>query len=427
MNASVHQTEELLVAVLVQLIVIILAARLAGSAAAALRQPRVIGEMIAGLLLGPSLFGRLVPELSAAVFSEAGAAPITILSQIGLILLMFQIGSEFEFEQLRTARNKRAVLLTVIASLAVPIVVGFALGLITAPLFAAHIDALAYALFVSIALAITAVPVLGRILREYQLHRSDVGVIAISAAAVNDVAGWVCLAAISAFAAAQFSLANFTVQIAGLLAMFAALWFIGRPGVNWLMRQFPVRAGGQAPAALVAIVLALIFAAGICTERLGVFTIFGGFLVGLLFHRHGAFVEAWRHQVGSFVLVFFLPIFFTFTGLRTSIAGLDTPSDWLWCAIFFVAATTAKIAPVYLAGRFAGLGSGQAGMLGIMMNTRGLMELIVLNVGYSLGFLPQDVFTMLVLMAVGTTIITGPLLAFMLRRAGEPVKDLVEA
>jgi Kef-type K+ transport system membrane component KefB len=427
LQTDVHQTEQILVSVLVQLIVIVLAARLAGSAAAALRQPRVIGEMIAGLALGPSLLGRLFPDFSSAVFSPAGALPITILSQIGLILLMFQIGSEFEFGQLRTERNRKAVLFTSIASLAAPLLVGFTLGWITAPVLAAHIEPLSYSLFVAVALAITAVPVLGRILREYGLNRSDVGVIAISAAAVNDVAGWICLAAISAFAGAQFSLANFGVQIAGLAALFAALWFVGRPGVDWLVRRFPIGKDGEAPTALVAIVLALIFAAGVCTERLGVFTIFGGFLAGLLFHRHVAFVEAWRKQVGLFVLVFFLPIFFTFTGLRTNIAGLDTPSDWMWCAIFFVAAMTAKIAPVFLAGRLAGLGAGQAGMLGVMMNTRGLMELIVLNVGYSLGFLPQDVFTMLVLMAVGTTVMTGPLIAFMLRRAGAPVKEMLEA
>ena len=137
-----------------------------------------------------------------------------------------------------------------------------------------------------------------------------------------------------------------------------------------------------------AIVLALIFVAGICTEKLGIFTIFGGFLLGLLFHRHHDFVEAWRRQIGQFVLVFFLPIFFTYTGLRTNVLGLDTVSDWTWCGAICSRAVVVKVVPVYIAARPAGLGSQQSSILGVLMNTRALMELIVLNIGFQLGFIP---------------------------------------
>jgi Kef-type K+ transport system membrane component KefB len=349
-----------------------------------------------------------------------------ILSQIGLILLMFQIGSDFAFGHLRQLQNRKAVIYISVASIAVPLIVGFLLGLLTAPLLAPGIDGLTYSLFVGIAFAITAVPILGRILREYALTRTETGVIAITAAAANDVVGWVTLAGVAAYASARFSAGDSALQIGGILLLLAVLWFAGRPLVNWLIRRFPIQ-DGQPSNGLVAVVLALIFVAGIATEKLGIFTIFGGFLLGLLFHRHHEFVEAWRRQVGQFVLVFFLPIFFTFTGLRTNILGLDTVSDWAWCFAFLLGAVMVKVVPVYVAARLAGLENQQSAILGVLMNTRALMELIVLNIGFSLGFIPQDVFTMLVIMAVATTIMTGPLLQVMLPRVGHRVDKLIEA
>ncbi len=409
-----------------QLIVIILFARVAGSVARAVRQPRAVGEIVAGLLLGPSFLGFLWPDLSAAIFAADAAAPMLILSQIGLILLMFQIGSDFEFGHLRELRNRKAVIYIGIASICVPLVVGVMLGVVTAPFLAPGIDVLTYSLFVGIAFAITAVPVLGRILREYALTRTETGVIAITAAAANDVVGWVALAGVAAYASAQFSAGQSALQIGGILLLLVFLWFVGRPGADWLIRRFPIEQG-QPSNSLVAIVLALIFVAGIATEKLGIFTIFGGFLLGLLFHRHHEFVEAWRRQIGQFVLVFFLPIFFTYTGLRTNVLGLDTVSDWAWCGAILFAAVVVKVVPVYIAARLAGLGSQQSSILGVLMNTRALMELIVLNIGFSLGFIPQDVFTMLVIMAVATTVMTGPLLQVMLPRAGYRIDKLIEA
>jgi Kef-type K+ transport system membrane component KefB len=425
MNA-VQQTEQTLVVVLIQLIIIVIAARVAGSATAAIRQPRVVGEIVAGLLLGPSFFGHFFPELSGSIFTAAAAEPVIILSQIGLLLLMFQIGNDFEFGHLEHGKNKKAVIAVTAASITAPLVLGFALGRITAPILAPDVDALAYSLFVAVALAITAVPVLGRILREYSLTRTETGVIAISAAAANDVIGWFLLAGISAYASATFSPQQLGLQAAGLAALILALWFAGHPVVAWLLQTFPV-ADNKVPTPLMAVVIALIFAAGICTQKLGIFTIFGGFLLGLLFHTHRAFVEAWRRQVGQFVLVFFLPIFFTYTGLRTNILGLDSVSDWTWCGVIFTMAAFAKIIPVYFAARLSGIAPNDATILGVLMNTRGLMELIVLHVGFSLGIIPQHVFTMLVIMAIGTTIMTGPLLRVLLPRAGYRVARLVEA
>jgi Kef-type K+ transport system membrane component KefB len=381
----------LVVATLLQLIVIVLAARLA----------------------------------AAAVFNPVAGEPMQVLSQIGLLLLMFQIGSDFHFELLSESRNRKATIYVALASVVTPLIAGAVLGWISAPILAPGIDRVVYTAFVAIALAITAVPMLGRILREYGLHREETGVIAISAAAGNDVAGWVLLAAVAAFASTGISAGNSALQLGGLVALMVGLWFLGRPATEWVMRRFPLEDGAISPA-LMGIVLAAIFLAGVATEKLGIFTIFGGFLVGLLVHRHTDFVAAWQKQIGQFVLVFFLPIFFTYTGLRTNILGLTTGADWLWCLGIFIVATLAKVVPVYFAARAARFEPPQAGMIGVMMNTRGLMELIVLNVGLSLGFIPQNVFTMLVIMAVGTTLMTAPLLRWSMARQGRPLSVLAE-
>ena len=213
---AVHQTEQTLVIVLIQLIIIVIAARLAGSAAAAIRQPRAVGEILAGLLLGPSFFGHFFPDLWSSVFTAASSQPVMILSQIGLILLMFQIGNDFEFGHLNNGKNKKAVVAVTLASVAVPLALGFGIGQLTASIFAPGVDGLAYSLFVAVALAITAVPILGRILREYSLTRTETGVIAISAAAANDVIGWFLLAGISAYASAAFSPQYLGLQVVGL-------------------------------------------------------------------------------------------------------------------------------------------------------------------------------------------------------------------
>lgn len=409
MTSSVHTNEDILASVLIQITIVILVARLAGAAAAEARQPRAVGEIVAGLALGPSLFGYFFPEVSQALFPADAAQTIWMISQIGLILLMFQIGSDFEFEHLKTSTNSRAVTLVAIASVSAPLVVGFLMGRAAAPSLAPNTDPLAFSLFVAVAMAITAVPILGRILAEYGLTRAPVGVIAITAAAANDVVGWIALAAIAAIVSSGFSGSAFAVQILGLAALMAVLWFVGRPLAAWLVSRFPPQNHQLSPV-LLAGVVALVFLSGFATQALGIFTIFGGFLVGLLFHTQIAFVEAWRRTIGQFVLVFFLPIFFTLTGLRTNMLGLDTAAEWFWCAALFAASVASKGIPVYIAARFAGMQRDESAALGVLMNTRALMELIVLNIGLSLGVIPQDVFTMLVFMAVGTTLMTGPLL-----------------
>jgi Kef-type K+ transport system membrane component KefB len=421
-----QHTEDILFATLLQLIVIMLAARFANQLARRMGQPGAVGEIIAGLMLGPSLLGYALPDVSHFLFSPTASMPISILSQIGLIFLMFQIGSDFAFAHLGNARNRRATIAVAVVSIAVPFALGLLIGTISAPILAPHTDILTYSLFIGVALAITAVPILGRILREFDLTRTEIGVIAISAAAVNDVVGWLLLAGTAAYAAAHFSGERSFLQLSGVVALAVVLWFAGRPCVDWLMRKLPV-AGGQVSPNLMALAIALLFALGICTYLLGIFAIFGGFAAGLLFHRHHAFVEAWRNQVGQFVLVFFLPVFFTYTGLRTNVLGLTTQTDWMWCSIIVAAAVIGKIVPVYAASRLSGFSHEDSTVMGVLMNTRALMELIVLNIGFDLGFLPQQVFTMLVIMAVATTVMTAPLLRILLPRTGHVIPLQIEA
>jgi Kef-type K+ transport system membrane component KefB len=426
MNTSINETENLLFITLLQLIVMVGAARYMHTVFRRLGQPGVIGEIFAGLLLGPSLVGHFFPQASLALFGQHASAPITIISQIGLILLMFQIGMDFEFGHLSTRRNRRATIAVTIFSVGVPLTVGIVLGRLSAPAMAQGIDPVRYSLFLGLGLAITAVPILGRILRQYGLTQTEIGVVAISAAAINDVIGWLLLSVVSAYAASTFSGAHLLFQLGGLLVFVVILWFVLRPLASRLVTRFQAHDGDMNPN-LMAIVICLIFVLGICTYRLGIFAIFGGFACGILFHRYPEFVNAWRRQVGRFVLVFFLPVFFTYTGLRTNVLGLSSAADWEWLAIILSAAILSKIVPVYFVGRACGFNRNESSILGTLMNTRALMELIVLNIGFDLKLIPQKVFTMLVIMAVLTTLMAGPLLKRLLTKSGHPIPVGVEA
>ena len=212
---------------------------------------------------------------------------------------------------------------------------------VSAPVLAPHTDPFIYSLFCGISLAIMAVPVLGRILREFDLTHTEIGVVAISVAALSDVTGWVLLAAISAYASAAFSPRAVGMQITGILLLSGIAWFVLRPLLSWLLEKIPVKDGELGANALTAIVC-FIFLMAMCTYTLGIFTMFGAFLSGLLFHGNRPFVDAWRVQVGRFVLVFFLPVFFTYTGLRTNVLGLDSTADWAWLSVMVLAAILGK-------------------------------------------------------------------------------------
>jgi Kef-type K+ transport system membrane component KefB len=416
-SSAVHQSETLLFFTLLQLAVIVSAGRLGGALALRLSQSRAVGEIIVGILLGPSLFGAFAPALFQFVFRSSAPEPMTIMSQIGLILLMFQIGMEFDFSHLATPSNRKAVLRIAVAGLALPFALGLAFGYGAVPILAPAIEPFAAALFIATAFCITALPILGRIMMELDMTRTSLGVIAISAAAINDVVGWLLLAMVSALTLAHFSLIAFAVRI-GLLAAFLGIaWWLVRPLLLRVVRSYNPAANGLS-GNLLGLILALIFLSAMTTYKIGIFAIFGGFLMGVMLHDEPALVQAWKQRVGEFVVVFFLPIFFTYTGLRTNIGALDTVLLWFWCLLLIALATLGKFGGCYLASRLAGLNRHESKVIGVMMNTRALMELIVINIGYDLGVISQNLFTMLVLMAIFSTVITTPLLRRWLPRAG---------
>jgi len=425
-GTTVHTVENLLYFTLLELIVIVGAARLFGWLARGMGQPRVVGEVIAGLVLGPSFFAALAPDAFAYVFKSTDNLTVSIISQLGLILLMLQIGMEFEFSVLKERASRTATTFISVAGILTPFVLGISIGYVSAPVLVPGAAPLGYVLFCGVALSITAMPVLGRIMMEFDLTRTRVGAITISAAAVNDVIGWTLLAIVSAVVAGELSLAGTSVRLLALAVYVALAFFVLRPLMHRLLDR---TAKPAEPLTLngLALVLMFTFASAIVTFQLGVFAIFGGFMVGVLLHDRIAFVEAWRERVAPLVNTLFLPVFFTFTGLRTNINGLDSMELWLWCAGFIALAYLGKYGGCYVGARLAGVPKDEARTMAIMMNTRGLMELVVLNVGYDLGVIPQTVFTMLVLMAIVTTVTTAPLLRIWLSRIGHVVSAARDA
>jgi Kef-type K+ transport system membrane component KefB len=414
--AGAHRNELMLFFTLLELALIVLAGRVGGAVALRVGQAPAVGEIIIGILLGPSLFGWIAPSGFNFVFHSAPPEPLYILSQLGLVLLMFQIGLEFDFAHLSSRGNRAAVARVSAACLILPFLSGFAIGYSAAAGASppARINA---ALFVATAFSITALPILGRIMMDFDLTRTRLGVIAISSAAVNDVVGWLLLALVTALATSNFVAGAFALKVV-LVAVFGLVSaLIVRPLLKRAIhRSRP--AGGVLSANLLGGLVVVVFCAAMVTYQIGIFAIFGGFMMGVILFDEHELVTAWRARVGGFVTVFFLPIFFTYTGLRTSIGGLDSLSDWGWCLGIVAAASLSKLLSAYWAARRSGFVHQEAAMMGFMMNTRALMELIVINVGFDLGVISQKMFTMLVIMAIFSTVVTTPALRHYLARSG---------
>ncbi len=407
---------------LVQLVVIILAARAGAILARWLRQPSVVGEIVAGLLLGPSAFGAVAPELSAAIFSGGASggeleAALTGFSQIGLILLLFLIGIEFDFSHIR--RQGRLAAAVSLAGIVAPFTLGLGLAALMAPRLGvlgaeAAIDTRAFALFLGTAMSITAIPILGRMLIEMGMQHTPLGATVIAAAACDDAVGWTLLAAVSAIAVGQFELANVAGMIAATLGMAVAMLVVVRPLLLPRLER-SVGADGRLPLGMLSLTLAVLLVAAYATSRIGIFAIFGAFLLGAVLSGSPRVREAFASQLSDFVTVFFLPIFFTYTGLRTNIGSLGSLEAWGWCAAVLAVAVIGKWGGCGLAARLGGLPAGEAACVGVLMNTRALMELIVINVGMDLGVIPPAVYCMLVLMAIVTTLMATPLATRLLR------------
>ena len=416
---ATHTNELLLYFTLLELTVIVLAGRVGGALASRCGQSPAVGEIVIGILLGPSLFGLVAPHAFDYVFHSAPPQPLNVLSSLGLVLLMFQIGLEFDFSHLSERMNRTALLRVATACLVLPFACGFALGFsVTGGPAQMRIDT---ALFVATAFSITALPTMGRIMIEFNMTRSRLGVIAISSAAVNDVVGWLLLALVTTLSVSDFAPAGFALRIAMVAAFGLVCVKLVRPMLKAAVRKSRPK-DGKMTGNLLGGLLAVIFIAAMTTYQIGIFAIFGGFMMGVILYDEHELVTAWRARIGDFVTVFFLPIFFTYTGLRTSIGTLHGLGDWGLCLAIVAVATLAKLCAGYFAARRSGLNHPEAAVIGYLMNTRGLMELIVINVGLDLGVISPKLFSMLVIMAIFSTVITSPALRYYLPRAG--LKDL---
>jgi len=414
---SVHKNETLLFFTLVELAAIVGAGRVGAALARRVGQSSVVGEIVMGILLGPSLLGWVAPQAFNFLFRSSPPEPLQMLSGLALVLLMFQIGLEFDFSYLTERGNRTLVLRVGTACLVLPFGIGFALGYYAASTLSPQANRLDSALFIATAFSITALPVLGRIMLDLQITRTQLAVIAISAAAANDVAGWLLLALITALTGATFDGAHYGLRVL-LLAGYILLCIVWlRPLLKKVVRRSGP-AGGKMSGNLLGVLLVTIFLSAVTTYELGIFAIFGAFMMGVILFDEPQLVRAWQERVGDFVTVFFLPIFFTYTGLRTSVGSLGSPALWGWCALTIALATLGKFGGAYIGARRSRLNHTSATVLGFMMNTRGLMELVVINVGLDLGVISQQMFTILVLMAVVSTVITTPALRFFLPRAG---------
>ena len=391
---------------LLQIVAIVVAARLVGELFRRMGQPAVVGEMLAGILLGPSLLGWIAPGAMHFLFPSAAMASLQLFSQIGVILFMFIVGLELDLDHLR--RKAHAAVMVSHASIVVPFFLGTALSLLMYRSFAPPgISFVSFALFMGIAMSITAFPVLARILEERRMSRSYLGSTALTCAAVDDVTAWCLLAAVVAIVRADaLSGALLTTVLA--LAFILLMLFVVKPRVERAVgadRPDKEFGKGHFAAALV-----FAFVAAWFTETIGIHALFGAFLAGLAMPRQKVFRDFLRGRLEILVAVFLLPLFFAFTGLRTQVGLLNDWRGWLLCAGVIGVAILGKLGGSMLAARWTGMSWRDSFAIGALMNTRGLMELIVLNLGYDLGILSQKVFAILVLMALVTTGMTGPLL-----------------
>jgi Kef-type K+ transport system membrane component KefB len=376
-----------------------------------LNQPLAVGEIFAGILLGPSFFGAFWPEYFQQIFPASAAQSMQLLGKLGLILLLFQVGMEFEFSHLRS--RTRTVTAVAVTGLVVPMLGALLIGPWLHRTFAPEVSYFGFQLFICVAMAITALPIMGRILLEMKLEKHPLSALAISAGAIDDVVGWVLLAVITALATAGFYWGSLAKQVASLLVFYLVVVYGIGPALRWWWRRLQAGQTAQGPAiptAYLAVLLMVLFACCITTNSLGVFSIFGAFLLGVSLHQEHALVKAWREKFSDFVLVALVPIFFTNTGLRTHIGSLDGLTAWLGCAVVVAVAVAGKLGGCFAGARMTGLPLRDSAFVATLMNTRALMGLVAINVGADLGLLPPQLFTMFVIMALVTTAMAGPLL-----------------
>jgi Kef-type K+ transport system membrane component KefB len=409
--AATAQPAQVLVHVLVALAAVIITGQLLAKLCASLWQPPVIGEVVAGMLLGPSLLG---PELSGWILPPAVAPFLGLIAQLGVILYMFLVGLELNISRL--THRVHATVATSHASILVPFLLGTLLALGLYPRLSARgVPFTSFALFMGVAMSITAFPVLARILTDRGMTRTELGVVALGCAAIDDVTAWCLLAFVVGIARAQIG--QGLLVTAGALGYIAGMLLIARP----LLRRVAARWTTEPlPRGAVAGVFVALLLSALTAEVIGIHAIFGAFLLGAVVPPESVVARTLTRQLEHLVTILLLPAFFAFTGMRTRIDLVSGLEQWLICALIILTATLGKFGGTLVAARLTGLGWRAAAALGTLMNTRGLMELIVLNVGLDLGVISPPLFAMMVVMALVTTMATAPVLHWLLPQTASP-------
>ncbi|GCE06755.1 cation:proton antiporter domain-containing protein [Dictyobacter aurantiacus] len=394
--------------ILMELIVILITVQVAGFLCRLIGQQWVIGEILAGLALGPSLLGLFIPGLQSQLFPASALSTLQVLGDIGLILYMFALGAHLDTGQM--LRQSRTAAMASLNSMLLPFVLGALLGWGLYPAFAGpHTSALTFSLLVGTAMSITAFPVLARLLAEKDMLHSRIGLLALTCASAGDVVAWCLLAIIASTSHAQlFSTAALTV---GETILFLAAMLLG---VQPLLKRLVTVISSQS--LQIAISLTLLLLAAFITNAIGIHPVFGAFIAGIIMPREGALSKE-LHDMDKLNNLLFLPIFFVISGLRTQLGQLQSPGIWLICGLTISIACFGKICGGTFSVRLMGEAWRDSLVLGFLMNTRGLVELIVLNVGYEMGILSSTMFAILVLMALVTTMITSPILNLLGYRA----------
>jgi Kef-type K+ transport system membrane component KefB len=405
------QPADLLWHLLLALAAVVITGRVLGRVFHYIGQPPVIGEVVAGIALGPSLLGAISPDAYAFLLPPAVAPSLGLLSQLGVALYMFLIGVELDTDGLRG--QLRATVTIAQSSIVFPFVLGAGLAVVVAQdLAPAGVPVAHFVLFMGVAMAITAFPVLARILADTGLTRTDLGRLALTCAAVGDVTAWCLLAFVVGVVQSREGGGLLpSVMTVGYIAL---MFMVVRPAMLRRCRRLDADAISRDVIAAV-IVAALVSA--LITEWIGIHAIFGAFLMGAMIPHDSRLARALEDRIENLVTILLLPAFFAFAGMRTEIGLIASWTGWLTCAAIIVLATVGKFGGTVVAARFAGHEWRTATSLGVLMNTRGLMELIVLNVGLDLGVISPTLFTMMVLMAIVTTMATTPLLGLLVPEA----------
>jgi len=407
-DSIVYNLEHPLAILLAQIITIIFVARFFGWVCKKIGQPTVIGEIIAGIVLGPSLIGMYFPEFSNALFPTQSLGNLQFLSQIGLILFMFVVGMELDLKVMRNKAQEAVVISH--ASIVIPFALGIGLAYFIYLQFAPMgVQFLSFGLFLGIAMSITAFPVLARIVQERGLQKTRLGTIVITCAAADDITAWSLLAAVIAIVKAGSFVS--ALYIIGLAAAYVLVMIkVIRPFLKRVGDLHSTRENLGKP--IVAIFFLTLIISSYATEVIGIHALFGAFMAGAIMPENTKFRSIFIEKVEDVALVLLLPLFFVFTGLRTEIGLLNDPYLWKVTGLIILVAVVGKFIGSALAAKFVGQNWKDSLTIGALMNTRGLMELVVLNIGYDLGVLTPEIFAMMVIMALVTTFMTGPSLDF---------------